>query len=53
MILKKCCFPLNVDFVLANSKDPDEMPHFVAFHLGLHCAPKYLFRGLRSIKGFR
>ena len=22
---------------LANSEDPDEMPHNVAFHLGLHC----------------
>ena len=23
--------------ILANSEDPDEMPHNVAFHLGLHC----------------
>ena len=22
---------------LFNSVDPDEMPHYVAFHLGLHC----------------
>ena len=22
---------------LANSEDPDEMPHNVAFHQGLHC----------------
>ena len=22
---------------LANSKDPEEMPHNVAFHWGLHC----------------
>ena len=22
---------------LANSEDPDEMPHKAAFHLGLHC----------------
>ena len=22
---------------LANSEDPDEMPHDVAFHQGLHC----------------
>ena len=22
---------------LANSEDPDEMPHDAAFHLGLHC----------------
>ena len=25
---------------LANSEDPDEMPHNVAFHQGLHCLPK-------------
>ena len=24
--------------------DPDEISHPVAFHLGLHCLPKYLFR---------
>ena len=23
--------------ILANSADPDEMPPYVAFHLGLHC----------------
>ena len=27
--------PLTV--TLANSDDPDEMPHHVAFHRGLHC----------------
>ena len=31
---------LKIVFVLANSVDPDEMPHYVAFHLGLHCVPK-------------
>ena len=30
---------------LANSADSDEMQHYAAFHLGLHCLPKYLFRG--------
>ena len=35
---------LNVIFVLANSVDPDEMPYYAAFHLGLHCLPKYAFR---------
>ena len=29
--------------VEANSADPDEMQHYAAFHLGLHCLPKYLF----------
>ena len=28
-------------FTLTNSVDPDEMPHHVAFHLGLHCLSKY------------
>ena len=32
-------------FIKVNSADPDEMPHFVAFHLSLHCLPKYSFRG--------
>ena len=27
---------------LTNSEDPDEMPHDVAFHLGLHCLLLYL-----------
>ena len=30
-------------FVLSNSIDPDEMMHYLTFHLGLHCFPKYLF----------
>ena len=31
-----------VVLILARSVDPDEMQHYVAFHLGLHCLPKYL-----------
>ena len=31
---------LNIDFVLANSANPDEMLHNTAFHLGLHCLSK-------------
>ena len=34
-------FPLKIDFVLANSANPDKMPHYMAFHLGLHCSSKY------------
>ena len=30
-----------IDYVLANSTDPDKIPHCVAFHRGLHCLPKY------------
>ena len=33
-----------IDFVLANSADPDEIPLYVGFYLGLQCLPKYLFR---------
>ena len=40
-----------MDFVLANSVDPDEMLHDAAFHQGLHFLPKYLFRGFQSTKG--
>ena len=29
------------NFVATNSADPDEMPHFAAFHRGLHCLQKY------------
>ena len=31
---------LSIAVVLSNSIDPDEMPHNVAFHLGLHCLSK-------------
>ena len=37
-----------INFVLANSVDPDEMPHYAAFHLGLHCLSKYPIRGFGS-----
>ena len=30
---------LKIVFILANSADPDEMPPYVAFHLGFHCVP--------------
>ena len=30
-------------FCLSKQCSPDEMLHFAAFHLGLHCLPKYLF----------
>ena len=49
IISKKYCFlSLKIDFVLANNADPDEMPHYVAFHLGLHCLSKYRLRGFWS-----
>ena len=36
---------LKIDFVFANSAEPEEMSHY---HLGLHCLPKYQFRGFWS-----
>ena len=52
IILKKYIFlSLKIDFVLANGSDPDEIPHDAAFHLGLHCLPKYPLWGFCSSKG--
>ena len=36
--------------VIANSEDPDEMLHYRAFHLGLHCLPKNAFGGHEHIE---
>ena len=36
---------LKIVLILANSVDTEEMLHSVAFPLGLHCLPKYLFSG--------
>ena len=41
---------LKIIFVLANSLDPDEMPHNAAIHLGLHCLPTCTLRSI-PIKG--
>ena len=46
IISKNIDFPsLKIAFCLANSEDPYEMTHYVVFYLGLHCLPKYQFRG--------
>ena len=34
-----CTSVLEIYFISANSADPDEMPHTVAFHLNFHCLP--------------
>ena len=31
---------LKIVFISANNADPDEMPPYAAFHLGLHTLPK-------------
>ena len=41
---------LKIDFVLANSADPDEMLCFAAFHLGPQCLSKYPLKGFWSKK---
>ena len=37
--------------IITNSADPDEMLPYAAFHLGLHCLPKYLCTGVVNEKG--
>ena len=45
------CLSLKSVLVITNSVETDEMQHYVAFHMGLHCLPKYLFRGFQYSKG--
>ena len=41
----KYCFSFFEDLIVsANSVEPDEMPHYAAFHQGLHCLLKFTFR---------
>ena len=42
---------LKIVFTFLNSADTDEMPPYAAFHLGLHCLPKYLLTGIKNEKG--
>ena len=52
IILKNIVFfCLKISFTFTNSVDPDEMQHFAAVHLGLHCLQKYSFRGFPDTKG--
>ena len=53
IIFKKYCnsFSETIDFVLANSEEPDEMPQYATFHLGLHCLPKVPVLGFLVFKG--
>ena len=39
---------LKIGLIIANSADPDEMQHYAAFHLGLHCQGTRL--GVSSIQ---
>ena len=42
---------LKVVLILENSANSDEMQHNAAFHLGLHCLPKYPFGSFPYTKG--
>ena len=37
--------------IIINSVDLDEMQDYAAFHLGLHCLPKYPFYGFQYTIG--
>ena len=51
LAVKNPKWSLKIVFILANSVDPDEMLPYGAFHLGLHCCPKYLFTGIQNENG--
>ena len=38
-------------FTFANSAKPDEILHFMTFHLGLHCLPVLTHRNVKSSPG--
>ena len=48
VIIKKNNLSLKIEFVLANSADPDELPIYMAFHLGVCCLQKYMCRSVQS-----
>ena len=49
IIVIQYCISLNIVSVLVNSADPDAMPYYAAFHLGLHvCQSEQL--GVSSIQ---
>ena len=49
---EKYCILLSEDFIyLYISVDPDEMQHYAALNLGLHCLHKYSFCGFLNTKG--
>ena len=41
---------MKILFIIAYSADPDKMSHYAAFHLGLHCFPKYRFVCIQNEK---
>ena len=49
----RCFQSLKIVFILTNSTDPDEMPHYAAFHLGLHCLQSTHLGEFSVYKGLR
>ena len=43
-------FCLKIFFTFTSSVDPDEIAHYAAFHLGLHCLPKYPLSSFPNIR---
>ena len=41
---------MKIVIILAKSADPDEMTHYAAFHLGLHCFAKVPIEGFQYTK---
>ena len=41
----------SIVYFCLNRVDPDEMQHYAAFHLDLHCLQKYSFKGFTNTKG--
>ena len=40
---------MKIFFTITNSVDPDEILHYAALHLGLHCLQNYSFRGFLNV----
>ena len=47
MLDESICHFRGVKSILANSADPDQMPHYVASDLSLHCLPATLLQASR------
>ena len=48
-------YDIHIDTILkygiVHFADPGEMLPYAAFHLGLHCLPKYMFTSIQNEKG--
>ena len=55
LLLKVESLFLSLEIVISSAKsaDPDEMPHYSGYHLGLHCLSKNLFTSIQNEKGYK